>query len=52
MPYRVSKVPGKECWQVKRGSVVHSRCTTLAKAKAQVRLLNQLDHRMVAHKKK
>jgi len=49
--YKVMKVPNKNCWKVMRGSVVHTKCGTLANAKAQVRLLNQLDFRTSAHKK-
>ena len=51
MPYKVVKVPNKNCWKVMKGSVVHTKCGTLANAKKQVKLLNMLDHRTYAHKK-
>jgi tRNA(Phe) wybutosine-synthesizing methylase Tyw3 len=44
------KVPGKNCWKVMRGSVIHTKCGTLANAKAQVKLLNQMDFRTAGHK--
>jgi len=46
MPYVIRKVPNKNCWQVKNkhNGRVHAKCTTLAKAKAQVRLLHSVDH--------
>jgi hypothetical protein len=50
--YKVVKVPNKNCWKVMRGSVIHSKCATLANAKKQAKLLKELDYRMVAHKKK
>jgi len=49
--YKVMKVPNKMCYKVMKGSVVAAKCTTLAKAKAQVKLLNMLDHRMKINKK-
>jgi len=54
MPYKVEKVRNKNCWKVvnAKTGVVHTKCSTLANAKAQVRLLNMLDHRSYAHKKK
>jgi tRNA(Phe) wybutosine-synthesizing methylase Tyw3 len=48
--YKISKVPNKNCWKVMRGSVIHTKCATLANAKKQVALLNKLDHRSFAHK--
>lgn len=48
MPYVIRKLRGKNCYSVKkRKGTKHrtlSRCTTLKKAKAQVRLLNAIDH--------
>ena len=43
MPYVVRKVRGKPCYQVKNPmtGVVHAKCTTKAKAEAQVRLITQ-----------
>jgi hypothetical protein len=45
MPIKVRKMPNKECYKVYNAETkkVHSKCTTLAKAKAQQRLLNSLD---------
>jgi hypothetical protein len=49
MPYSMRKLPGKKnCYRVtskKNGRTrVHSKCTTLKKAKAQIRLLNAMDY--------
>ena len=48
MPYTIRKVPGKNCYSVRRkgkgkGSSLRSKCTTLEKAKRQVRLLYALE---------
>lgn len=53
MPYVIKKVRNESCWKVvnDKTGVVHTKCGTLENAKKQVRLLNQLDHRSVAHKK-
>ena len=53
MPYTVHKVRNKNCWEVKNAmtGVVHSKCTTKSNADKQLKLLNMLDHRTVAHKK-
>ncbi len=40
MPYFIRKVRNKKCYSVKSKGRVHSKCTTLKKAKSQVRLLN------------
>ena len=47
MPYVVRKVPNKQCWKVvnDKTGVVHTKCGTLANAKKQKALLNQLDFR-------
>jgi len=47
MPYKVSKVRNKECYQVKNKltGAVHAKCTTKAKAEAQVRLLDRIEKR-------
>ena len=46
MPYEIKKVRNEQCWTVRNteNKNVHSYCTTLEKAKAQVRLLNAIDH--------
>jgi len=48
MPYTIRKVPRKNCYSVKKTKGKKrrtlSRCTTLKKAKAQIRLLNAIDH--------
>lgn len=48
MPYTIRKVRGKNCYSVKKAKGrprrVKARCTTLKKAKAQVRLMNAIDH--------
>jgi hypothetical protein len=48
MPYTIRKVRGKNCYSVKKAkgkkNRTKSRCTTLKKAKAQVRLMNAIDH--------
>lgn len=46
MPYTIRKVRGRSCYQVKNRKTkrVLSRCTSKKKAKAQVRLLQAIDH--------
>ena len=45
MPYVIRKVPRKNCYSVKgKKKRTLSKCTTLKKAKAQIRLLNTIDH--------
>lgn len=48
MPYTIRKVRGKNCYSVKKPKGtkrrVLSKCTSIKKAKAQVRLLNAIDH--------
>ncbi len=48
MPYTIRKVRGKKCFSVKKPKGakrrVMSKCTSLKNAKAQVRLLNAIDH--------
>lgn len=46
MPYEIKKVRNEQCWTVRNteNKNIHSYCTTLEKAKAQVRLLNAIDH--------
>ena len=53
MPYKIRKVRGKHCYSVKKPKTktkskrnrTFARCTTMKKAKAQIRLLNYLDHK-------
>ena len=53
MLYIVRKVRNEECWRIlnAKTGAVHTKCSTLANAKKQATLLNQLDHRNFAHKK-
>jgi hypothetical protein len=52
MPYTIRKLRGKNCYSVKKRQSLDkkkkrrtlSKCTTLKKAKAQVRLLNAIEH--------
>lgn len=46
MPIAVRKMPNLNCYRVynKDTKVIHSKCTTLDKAKKQQRLLNAIDH--------
>jgi hypothetical protein len=44
MPYFIRKRKSKNCYSVKTKKRMHSKCTTLKKAKAQVRLLQSLEH--------
>jgi hypothetical protein len=43
MPYTIRKVRNKTCYEVKNPltGTVHAKCTTKAKAQAQVRLIKQ-----------
>lgn len=47
MPYEIRKVRGKRCYSVKKKKKktkrVFAKCTTLKKAKAQVRLLHRIN---------
>jgi hypothetical protein len=47
MPYQTRKVRNKKCYRVtnKKTKRVLAKCTSLKKAKKQVRLLNYLDHK-------
>jgi hypothetical protein len=42
MPYFIRKLKNKKCYSVK-SKRIHSKCTTLKKARAQVRLLQSLE---------
>ena len=46
MPYTIRKVPNKRCYRVtnKQTKKVLAKCTTMEKAKKQIRLLNAIDH--------
>ena len=48
MPYTIRKVSRKNCYSVKKSKGKKrrtlSKCTTLKKANAQIRLLNAIDH--------
>jgi hypothetical protein len=56
MPYTIRKLRGKNCYSVKKRQSLDkkrqskgkrrtlSKCTTLKKAKAQIRLLNAIEH--------
>ena len=47
MPYVIRKIRGKKCYSVKKKKQskhrILSRCTTLKKAKSQIKLLNAID---------
>jgi hypothetical protein len=45
MPYSIRKVPKKSCYRVtnKRSKRVLAKCTTMKKAKKQIRLLTAID---------
>lgn len=45
MPYSIRKVRNKNCYRVKNKETgeIKTKCSTLNKAKAQVRLLERLD---------
>lgn len=47
MPIKIRKVRNKECWMVfnEQTGKIHANCTSLAKAKAQKRLLDSLEMR-------
>lgn len=47
MPYIIRKVRNKECYRVKNAKTgkVYAFCTTLNKAKAQIRLLESLENK-------
>lgn len=49
MPYAIRKLPNQDAYKVynKKTKVVHSKHTTLAKAKKQVILLNMIDHKVI-----
>ena len=49
MPYSLRKVPRKRCYQVynRKTKRIFSKCTTLSRAKKQMRLLNAIDHGFV-----
>lgn len=53
MPYKIKKF-SPHCWGVinKRTGRIHSRCTTEAKARSQIRLLNAVDHGWVPSNRK
>lgn len=46
MPYTIRKVPNKKCYRVtnKQTKKVLAKCTTMEKAKKQLRLLNAIDN--------
>jgi hypothetical protein len=46
MPYAIRKVRNIECYTVKNieSGKIHSKCTTLEKAKKQLKLLNAIDN--------
>ena len=47
MPYVIRKVSRKNCYSVKKANGKRrtlSKCTTMKKAKAQIRLLNAIDN--------
>jgi hypothetical protein len=46
MPYTIRKVPNKNCYRVtnKQTKKVLAKCTTMEKAKKQLRLLNAIDN--------
>ena len=45
MPYNIRKVSGKNCYKVvnKDNGRIHAKCTSLKKAKSQLRLLYGID---------
>ena len=51
MPYLVRKVRNKNCYRVsnKVSKHVFSKCTTMKKAKKQLRLLHAVDHNKSFH---
>ena len=51
MPYTLRKRRNKKCYSVKnRKHHFFSKCTTLNKAKAQIRLLKSIDRNKLNHK--
>ena len=46
MPYTIRKVPNKSCYRVtnRKTRRVFAKCTTKARAKKQVRLLNAIEY--------
>jgi hypothetical protein len=46
MPYSLNKVRNQNCYMVKNSYTnrIHAKCTSLDKAKKQLRLLNAIDH--------
>jgi len=54
MPYKISKVRNKNCYKVinTQTKTVAAKCTTLAKAKSQKRLLYGIEHGMKLRKRK
>ena len=54
MPYAIRKVANKNCYKVinTQTKTVSAKCTTLAKAKKQMRLLYGLEHGMKLRKRK
>ncbi len=46
MPYQIRKLPNRNCFRVRNpeNGRVYSECTSLEKAKAQVKLLRAIDH--------
>ena len=46
MPYKMCKVRNRDCYKVvnAKDGKIHSVCTSLEKAKKQIRLLNAVDH--------
>jgi hypothetical protein len=46
MPYTIRKLKGKNLYTVKSPTRIHSKGTTLQKAKAQVRLLYSLERKV------
>jgi hypothetical protein len=48
MPILIRKVRNKDCWRVynTQSGQIHAYCTTLAKAKAQKRLLDSLENNL------
>jgi hypothetical protein len=45
MPYTIRKLPRKSCYRVKNTKTrkIFAKCTSLKKAKAQLRLLHQIE---------
>lgn len=45
MPYTLRKRRNKNCYSVKNGTRFFSKCTTMNKAKAQIRLLQSYERK-------